>query len=227
MPISRPVFAISVMLMAAASSSCALQAPPIEQSCSSPLDLRVSNSCIVNQKRLWRGAQPDQRAASALIEIGVKTVVNLELLHDDLSAFESAEIKAGESQQVQYFRVREWEPLVVLAPSVVDGHVAHFLAITDTQPAPLYVHCRSGKNRTGVMVAAYRIYHGASIDAAISEMQKYQGVWSSQDAAYLRTLTPQHMIEIKRQISEWIPKLKRTATIVCAEGKCSASEQKI
>jgi len=30
----------------------------------------------------------------------------------------------------------------------LDDHVAHFLAVVDKQPKPVYVHCRSGQNRT-------------------------------------------------------------------------------
>lgn len=52
-----------------------------------------------------------------------------------------------------------FDSVEILAPSVVDDHVAHFLAIISQQPKTVFVHCFLGVNRTGVMVAAYSIRH--------------------------------------------------------------------
>jgi hypothetical protein len=58
-------------------------------------------------------------------------------------------------------------------------------------------------------------------------MQEYKGFWSNQDAAYIRTLTPERMTQMKRRISEWIPKLQRNALIVCADNECAASAERL
>jgi hypothetical protein len=109
----------------------------------------------------------------------------------------------------------------VIAPALLDDHVAHFLAVVDDQPKPVYVHCRSGQNRTGVMVAAYRvIVEGTSADAAIEEMGRYQGIWFRADAGYIRGLSPERRQEIRRKAAAWIPKLERGSRIVCENGKC-------
>ena len=196
---------------------------PIGANCRSPLDSRIANSCVVADEELWRGARPDPKAAATLVDLGVQTVVSLELLQTDIQAFEEAKPISSVSREIQYFQIRDWEPLVVVAPDVVDEHVAHFLALTRTQPAPIYVHCRSGQNRTGVMVAAYRILHGADIEKTIEEMEKYGGFWSKQDASYIRSLTPQRRSAIEERIAAWIPRLKRSAKVLCAEGKCTVS----
>lgn len=49
------------------------------------------------------------------------------------------------------------------------------LAIMHEQSCqPLFVHCRAGKDRTGMIAAAYRIkYHGWSIEQAVKEMVLY------------------------------------------------------
>lgn len=201
-------------------SGCATAAPPIEQSCERPLDAKVANSCVVSEQTLWRGARPGPEAAAALVERGVRTVVSLELLLDDRNAFETATPGKGEAREIQYFQIRDWEPLVLLAPDRVDEHVARFLAIARTQPKPLYVHCRSGQNRTGIMVAAYRVFGGADIEETIAEMAKYGGFWSQADADYLRTLTPQRRAAIEERVVAWLPRVKRSARIVCAGGKC-------
>ena len=61
---------------------CALGLAPLhaqEAACATPLDARIENSCIVDAGTLWRGAKPSKAAATALVERGVKTVVNLEI----------------------------------------------------------------------------------------------------------------------------------------------------
>jgi hypothetical protein len=201
-------------------AGCATLPSPTALSCTRPLDAKVSNSCVVNEQTLWRGARPDATAAATLIELGVRTVVSLELLNDDRAAFEAAKPRSAGAQEVQYFQIRDWEPLVLLAPHVVDEHVAHFLAVTRTQPKPIFVHCRSGQNRTGIMVAAYRIFNGADIEATVLEMQKYGGFWSEADSDYIRTLSPLHREAIERRIDSWMSRIAPTAKIACAEGRC-------
>ncbi len=209
----------STLLMACAQAPIATTA----EACATPLDRNVPISCIVTAQTLWRGARPDKIAAEALLRLGAKTVVNLELLSDDRAAFQDAVVPQGGRQEIGYFRVRDWEPLTMLAPTKVDEHVAHFLAITRTQPTPIYVHCRSGQNRTGVMVAAYRVFNGTSIDDAIAEMKRYGGVWFELDATYIRSLTAQRRSELEAQISAWAPRLRREATVICADGTCGVS----
>ena len=202
-------------------TGCAITPDPNAlPSCTTPLDPRVENSCVVTPQALWRGAKPDAVAAAALVEIGAKTVVNLELLHDDIQSFDGAKVSVRARREVQYFRVPDWEPLVAFAPQKVDDHVAYFIAITRTQPKPVFVHCRSGRNRTGVMVAAYRVFNGMSIEDAIAEMKGYGGEWFKYDADYIKSLTPQRREELERRIEEWIPKLRRNAQIVCVDGSC-------
>jgi protein tyrosine/serine phosphatase len=111
-----------------------------------------------------------------------------------------------------------------LAPSVVDDHVAHFLAIISQQPKPVYVHCFLGVNRTGVMVAAYRVLiEGVSDEEAIEEMGLYRGLWFNADAKYIRGLSLKRREDIRSKVVEWIPRLKMDAQIVCAIGNCAIS----
>lgn len=197
---------------------------PIADTCQHPLDARVANSCVVADETLWRGARPTPDAVTMLVNLGVQTVVSLELLNDDKQAFQAARPSPKILRELQYFQIRDWEPLVVIAPRIADDHIAQFLAVTRTQPAPVYVHCRSGQNRTGVMVAAYRIFNGEEIETAIKEMERYGGFWAKADAAYIRTLTPERRSMIEKQIAAWIPKLKRTAKVICSDGRCTVSE---
>lgn len=216
---------ISFIVLAITYSGNLYPAGAIAEACTQPLDSKISNSCVVAEQMLWRGARPDAEAAAALIDLGVKTVVSLELILNDRKAFEKAQPKTVAYSEIQYFQIRDWEPLVVLSHTAVDNHVAQFIAITRTQAKPIYVHCRSGQNRTGIMVAAYRIFAGEDIEATIKDMEQYKGIWSKADAAYLRTLTTEHRAVIEKLIVERVTNLQRSALIKCDAGQCKFGKE--
>jgi protein tyrosine phosphatase len=179
------------------------------------------NSCVVRKGVLWRGAKPDSLAATELVNLGVRTVVNLELAHDDRNAFRDARPRVSQPYELEYFRIREWEPNVVLIPGLLDSHVAEFLAITRSQPKPVYVHCRSGQNRTGVMVAAYRVLEeNVPIEQAVSEMAAYQGIWFTEDAVYIRQLVGDRAARLQAMTSERVASLRAEARLVCTPDGC-------
>ncbi|MDD2853427.1 MAG: dual specificity protein phosphatase family protein [Desulfuromonadaceae bacterium] len=189
--------------------------------CKNNLGSDIKNFCVVTPHLLWRGARPHKEGAAWLIQNGVKTVVNLELILDDNSAFAHATLSDAKNYEVGYFRIHDWEPLPLFAPSVVDDHVAHFLAIVTQQPKPVYVHCRSGVNRSGVMVAAYRvIIEDVAEEQAIEEMKLYQGVWFNADASYIRGLTAIRREEVRQKVTVWLTKLHQDARVQCSNGRC-------
>jgi hypothetical protein len=229
--VSGPARLACAFVLALSMGGCA--APPIQNgagACPNNLGSSIKNFCVVTPGVLWRGARPDQIGAAWLMEHGVRTIVNLELILDDKPAFARAVLADTNVHQAAYFRIHDWEPLPILAPSLVDDHVAHFLAIvgqqTGQQATPVYVHCRSGVNRTGLMVAAYRVLiEGAGNEQAIGEMGRYRGQWFEADQAYIRGLSPQRRNEIRRKAMEWIPKYAKDGQIDCAGGKCAVTEQ--
>ena len=190
--------------------------------CTTLLSPAIENSCISTPGILFRGSKPDSEGATALAKLGVRTVVNLELRNDDKQSF--AEVRADISPPltIGYFRIREWEPNVVVAPAVLDIHVAEFIAITKTQPKPIYVHCRSGQNRTGVMVAAYRVLvEGQPIEAAVTEMQRYKGFWFNKDATYVRSLVGDHRAKIEAKVASRISSIREDAVFACSQNGCN------
>lgn len=234
--------ALPVFLMPGAACADFTSAAP--DACAVNLNSPIQNFCEATRNTLWRGAKPDTAEAAWLIRNGVRTIVNLELLNDDRDTLtsvhlgEQADDRATlaetrlptlEEHEIHYYRVRDWEPLVIVAPWLTDERVATFLAVAAQAPKPLYVHCRSGQNRTGVMVAAYRVIlesegDKAAIEKAVAEMERYRGFWFDSDAAYIRGLTPERQQAIRDRMQELTPTVasKREALIRCREGKCTA-----
>lgn len=213
----RPLIASMLATLWLMSACAGPSAHP--DACKLALTPDVTNACVVSDGVLWRGGKPNSQGALALMNKGVGTVVNLEMLHSDKDAFRQA--KGAPSRSVDYFEVPEWEPNVVIAPGRVDDSVAEFIAIVRTQPRPVYVHCRSGQNRTGVMVAAYRILEeGVPVESAIEEMGRFNGVWFSLDAAYLRGLSAERAAQVKALADRKQAGLRRAARFDCGEQGC-------
>ena len=189
--------------------------------CSSPLSKAIPRSCVVSPDVLWRGSRPGPAGAAWLLSHGVRTVVNLEWLYDDMKAFQVARPAKVLSEKLDYFRIRESESSVLLPPSVLNSDVAKFLAIVKTQPKPIYVHCRSGQNRTGVMVAAYRVLlEGWSRKDAKDEMGKYKGIWFWLDAKYIDSLKGQHRANLEELVNSRVKDIRPTARLTCSVNGC-------
>jgi protein tyrosine phosphatase (PTP) superfamily phosphohydrolase (DUF442 family) len=183
----------------------------------------IKNFCIVTKESLWRGGKPNELGAAWLINNGIKSVVNLELLYDDLPSITSAKVAFAETSEVAYFKVRNWEPIAAVSPKLQDQHVARFLAIMAASPKPVYVHCRSGQNRTGVNVAAYRmLVEGMDTEVAVAEMKAFKGHWSKVDAKYLRGIDSSRKAAILAMVDKYKMSVKPLATVRCQSGICQA-----
>jgi tyrosine-protein phosphatase SIW14 len=123
----------------------------------------------VNQN-LYRGAQPGAGGIQKLKELGVKTIINLRGADEGTEAEERDARSAG----INYFNV----PLDGLGrPS--DEKVLKILAlINDAKNWPVFIHCNHGKDRTGTIIACYRISHdGWTLDEAMKEAKRYGMSW--------------------------------------------------
>jgi protein tyrosine phosphatase (PTP) superfamily phosphohydrolase (DUF442 family) len=93
---------------------------------------------------LSRGAQPTRAGFRELKKRGVKTVINLRWLHSDREALK------GLGLRYVHIPCRAWAPR--------DEEVAAFLhVVRDPANGPVFVHCQHGADRTGMMVAVYRM----------------------------------------------------------------------
>lgn len=110
----------------------------------------VPNFRQVND-HVFRGGQPSSEGFSSLSKLGIKTVVDLREA-GDRSRTEEKIVKATGMQYVSV-PMRGME-----TPS--DASVSKVLGLfEDGSSAPVFVHCRRGADRTGAIIACYRINH--------------------------------------------------------------------
>lgn len=115
---------------------------------------------------LFRGGQPKTGGFELLSRLGIKTVVNLRDDDDRETQEESDVERAG----LRYFNV----PLKRLGrPN--DREVEEVLSvINNSENQPVFVHCAHGADRTGVVIAVYRITNdGWTGDQATAEAKRY------------------------------------------------------
>jgi protein tyrosine phosphatase (PTP) superfamily phosphohydrolase (DUF442 family) len=116
---------------------------------------------------LRRGALPSAAGMEVLAKEGVKTIIDLRK-HD--AAGINTEREHARSLGLNYFHI----PMGHCAPKSAD--VIAFLDIT-TNPKyqPVFVHCRQGADRTGILVALYRmLLQDWSFGDAYREMRDHQ-----------------------------------------------------
>src|SRR5690349_19440259 len=103
--------------------------------------------------RIFRGGQPSPEGFQSLAKLGVKTVIELRRENEDGEHSTSSEKQAVEAAGMRYVHV----PMKgIVAPT--DAQVAKVLALFNS-PEPVFVHCKKGMDRTGTVVACYRISH--------------------------------------------------------------------
>ena len=152
---------------------------------SDPLFDALPNFHKVNEQ-LYRGGQPKAGGLQKLKELGVKTVVNLRG-EDDQSR---AEAKEASSLGLKYYGIS-----LPGFSKPTDEEVQQVLDIINaTENQPVFVHCHHGKDRTGTIIACYRISHdGWSANQAKNEARRYGLSWLEVgmqhyiDHFYLRT----------------------------------------
>jgi tyrosine-protein phosphatase SIW14 len=100
-------------------------------------------------EHVYRGAQPTDEGFKYLAKIGVKTVIDLRE-HDQRAIAEERTVTASGMQYVNI-------PMTGLTPPT-EAEISKILALLeDDTTGPIFVHCMQGADRTGAVIAAYRI----------------------------------------------------------------------
>jgi tyrosine-protein phosphatase SIW14 len=151
--------------------------------CQTDQDLRGLPNFGHVAQNLYRGGQPSSDGFNTLRTMGVGMVVNL---RDDRAemAIEKREVESLGMKSVDIPWSANHEPS--------SAQIVEFLDLVRANPnTKIYVHCRRGADRTGVMIAAYRIaIEHKSVAEAISEMHQYHYDWlfRSQLKRYIESL---------------------------------------
>jgi tyrosine-protein phosphatase SIW14 len=115
-----------------------------------PQPAGVHNFHQVNE-HVYRGAQPSKEGFQSLANLGVKTIIDLR----GGGGRSAEEQKVVEAAGMHYVAV----PLSGSSapPDQVVGKLLTLL--NDPSECPVFVHCRRGADRTGTIIACYRISH--------------------------------------------------------------------
>jgi protein tyrosine phosphatase (PTP) superfamily phosphohydrolase (DUF442 family) len=98
---------------------------------------------------VYRGAQPSDAGIQYLAKLGVRTVIDLREAGGRAEAERQVVTRAG----MTYVNV----PMSGLTPPS-EAEITRVLTILeDTTTGPVFVHCKRGADRTGSVIAAYRI----------------------------------------------------------------------
>ena len=128
-------------------------------------DKDLPNFHKVNE-HLYRGAQPTIAGISKLAALGIKTIVNLrgegELSKDEAQAALDAGINYRTVPMPDWGRPKDEQVDTALG------------IVNDPKNWPVFVHCKHGEDRTGVIIACYRISNEGKTDQeAMKEAKQY------------------------------------------------------
>lgn len=113
--------------------------------------------------QVYRGAQPTVEGFVSLAKVGVKTVIDLREVGEHSQAGEEAIVRA---QGMRYLSI----PLKKMGTPSTETISRLLGLLNDSTVGPVFVHCKRGADRTGAVIACYRISHDSwSAAQALSE----------------------------------------------------------
>jgi protein tyrosine/serine phosphatase len=100
---------------------------------------------------VYRGAQPTDLGFKSLAKLGIKTIVDLRE-PGDRSRVEEQVVRAG---GMEYISV----PMYGMETPSNEKVVKVLALLEDNSTGPVFVHCKRGADRTGAVIACYRVEH--------------------------------------------------------------------
>lgn len=110
---------------------------------------------------IYRGAQPEEDGYTTLKQMGIRTVINLRNAHDERKEVEGAGMHYLEFPMRMFGEVNERSVQYAIK------------AMSDSSNHPVFLHCKLGQDRTGIVVAVYRLEEHWALKQAEAEMQDY------------------------------------------------------
>ena len=123
--------------------------------------VKISDCGLENMYRvdegIYRSEQPDREQFEALEKYGIKEILNLRYWHSDT--------KHAKDTGLTLHRVR------MNAHHANDFDVVAALRIIKNRKGPILIHCHHGSDRTGLIVAMYKlVFRNKSTTETIDEM---------------------------------------------------------
>ena len=130
----------------------------------------VGNFEKVND-HVYRGAQPTDEGFRSLAKLGIQTVIDLQEFGDARSLSEQSAVKAA---GMKYISV----PMKGMETPSSESVTKVLALLEDNTTGPIFVHCHRGADRTGGVIACYRIEHDHwGNDKALAEARSMGMSW--------------------------------------------------
>lgn len=128
---------------------------------SNPTPISGDDICNFHQvdAQIYRGGRPRPTAFPKLLEIGIRTIISLE--EEEAAASEKAEIdrinlRLPAHQQIQFVSL-PIGPAEIEVKGVSNERLETLYTQMRDAQRPIFIHCFHGKDRTGAVVAIYRL----------------------------------------------------------------------
>jgi protein tyrosine/serine phosphatase len=138
---------------------------------------------------LYRGGRPTEAGMKELVARGIKTVINLRNNLDDGAQEEVWAKAAG----LNFYTV----PLNIWFRPKKSQMDTIMNIVSRREDQPVYVHCNLGADRTGMVVAVYRISHDGWTAKQANEEAKDSGLGKWQ--FWMRDYINDHYKELQKQ----------------------------
>lgn len=120
---------------------------------------------------VYRGAQPTEQGFLGLAHLGIQTVVDLQESGSARSVTEAREVS---SAGMRYVNV----PMQGMHTPSNESVARVLTLLNDSASGPVFIHCHRGADRTGGVIACYRIEHDHwTNDKALAEARSMGMSW--------------------------------------------------
>ena len=150
-----------------------------------PVETNFVHNLYKVDSGVYRCAQPNKRAFSELFEIGITTSVNLRYFETDK--------RKGKKTNLQLFNIK------MLASRCKEDKIVAALQMIQNRQGSIVIHCKHGADRTGLIIALYRIvFQGWDKESAIEELEhggyNFHSIYSN-IPQYIRNLDVENLSE--------------------------------
>jgi tyrosine-protein phosphatase SIW14 len=138
-------------------------------------------------EHVYRGAQPTRQGFSNLGKLGIQTVIDLREPGDRSATERKWVTDAG----MRYVSV----PMSGMATPANDSVLKVLALLEDRGDGPVFVHCKRGADRTGGVIACYRVEHDHwKNDQALTEARSMGMSWfQTAIQSYVRKYRPRDL----------------------------------